>query len=451
MLICLVAVIVKWQSQTLLERYKQDVKRDATVLGKALSALIKNVAIEQGEDKIETSLKKVQNSLVPVRLKWYPSKSFTSPIGKITHREMKENFVSMMPVYSLNQKFLGAIELIESMSLAKKQTGRSLNELYSRAAFFLVLGVFVIILLVNRYVGTPINKIIAHTKMIADGELDRRLHLKSSDELSQLADYLNHMCNQIILARQQWEEEKLAKAAALQALRHENRLKILGRLSAGIAHEMGTPLNVISGRAGLIIEQKLNMNDIVQSASIIKQQSTRMTEIIRELLDFARIPLPNKKQYDLVNILNQTINMLSKMAYQAKVNMETRFHADEIFLNFDIGQLQQVFTNLILNAIHSMPDGGLITISSQFVNESESNANETKDCIKIEISDTGVGIEKENLDKLFEPFFTTKDVGEGTGLGLSIVYGIVKDHDGWLNVKSTVGQGSTFTIYLPLS
>jgi signal transduction histidine kinase len=259
------------------------------------------------------------------------------------------------------------------------------------------------------------------------------------------------MCEQLNNAQEEIRKETAARIEAMEQLRHADKLKTIGELASGIAHELGTPLNVVSGRAGLIASGDLPNTELMGSAKIIKTQSERMTEIIRHFLNFARRDLPKKTIADLRQIVLQTINLMSPHAQ--KQNTMLYFAGEDILsmVKADTGQIQQVLTNLIVNALHAINKDGKVEVGiRQEHTKNPEGGNETaKDYFCLYVLDEGKGIQEKDMRHLFEPFFTTKDAGHGTGLGLSIAYGIIQEHGGWIEVKSTPGTGSCFSVYLP--
>ena len=301
-----------------------------------------------------------------------------------------------------------------------------------------------------RFVAQPLNAIIEKTRRIGSGDLTTDLHLQSRDELGELAESLNWMCAELAASQNKIRQETAARIAAMEQLRHADRLKTIGRLASGIAHELGTPLNVVAGRAVLIASGKLSADEINQSASAIRAEAERMTKIMRQLLDFARRSTPKKCPVDLRQLVEQTIRLLAPFAEKHGVRLCWTPPADAAVVQVDVGQIQQVVTNLVINATQAMPRGGEVRIaldrrSAQPPGEHGGEAS----YYCLEVQDEGEGIPEDNLPYLFEPFFTTKEMGEGTGLGLSIVYGIVQEHGGWIDVESHPGEGSCFRVYLP--
>ena len=322
------------------------------------------------------------------------------------------------------------------------------------AGMLLISGLLAVLLGV-RLVGRPLQQLIAKARRIGDGDLEGPVHLRSRDELAELAENLNAMCTKLAESQTRIRRETTARIATLEQLRHADRLRTVGRLASGLAHELGTPLNVVAGRAGLISSGKLSAEEIAASAVAIKLEADKMTKIIRQLLDFARASTPHKLPVDLRSVVRRTIDMLAPIAEKQKIRLVCTPDAGAAVAEIDAGQIQQVLTNLTVNAIQAMPDGGEVQF---FIRRSSGRSSEDgpqgaargpSAFFAVEIHDQGVGIAEEHMQQLFEPFFTTKEVGAGTGLGLSIAYGIVQEHGGWIDVASRVGAGSCFTVFLP--
>lgn len=336
-----------------------------------------------------------------------------------------------------------------------------LSQTLSRSAIALVAvsaATSLVILLGGMWmVGKPLDQLVEKVHRIAQGDLSGDVDLRRDDELGKLAEAINEMCLQLEQQRTQIASETQQRLEAVEQLRHADRLRTVGRLAAGLAHEIGTPLNVVSGRAELIASGRLSAEDIQASARTIKSQSQRITTIVQELLNFARSKSPHRMRVDLNELLEDTLNLLRPMADKKQVLLELQPHPSAALAEVDSAQLQQVFTNLIVNAIQATAAAGSIRVGLHAV-----TANDICEDLRrtdlghrsgpywlVSVSDTGSGIPNDIVDSIFEPFFTTKDVGEGTGLGLSIAYGIVREHGGCIRVESQVGQGSTFHVALP--
>jgi len=298
-------------------------------------------------------------------------------------------------------------------------------------------------------VGRPMAGLVAQARRIGSGDLSSRLQMERADEIGALADEMDRMCDQLEEARRRLEAESGARVEAVVAMRHLDRLRTVGQLASGMAHELGSPLAVIQTRAHLIRTGEAGAEEVA-SAAVIEKQVGKMTRIIRQLLDFARRTTTGGQHVDLRVVIDSARSLVAPLAEQAEVaiDIDTGDQACEVV--GDAAQLEQVVTNLAVNGIQAMPTGGKLSIQLDCGREIPAAGEVSAaphHCITVR--DHGAGIRGEHLERIFEPFFTTKRVGEGTGLGLSVAYGIVQEHGGWIDVKSEPGQGSCFHVFLP--
>ncbi len=239
--------------------------------------------------------------------------------------------------------------------------------------------------------------------------------------------------------------ERREKQRIVEQLRHADRLNVIGTLAAGVAHEIGTPLNVISGSAELLPGAR--PEDVTEMSQVIRDQTGRISAIIRHLLDFGRRGGTQVGPVDLDVLLASSTRLLLPIARKRSTRIVVEPSAEHVVVRGNASELEQVISNLVLNAIQAMPHSGTVTLRTGVA--SRSNGRE-RYFGTIVVDDTGVGIAPNDLPRIFDPFFTTKGVGEGTGLGLSVSYGIVHDHGGTIEVDSIVGKGTRFTVLLPL-
>lgn len=300
-------------------------------------------------------------------------------------------------------------------------------------------------------IGRPLSLLVEKTKRIGKGDLTGPVQVGGNTELSQFGTALNEMCVQLSAQQEAIKAEVASRDSAEKQLRHADRLNTVGRLAAGIAHEMGTPLNVVSGRASLIANGKLSDEDVRQSATTIKTEADRITKIIRQLLDFARRSTPQRSPADVRTVVEKTVDLLRSFAEKQAVQLDIAYDGDSFDANVDVGQFQQVCTNLIMNALQSIDERGRVEIRLRNVQASPPDAVDapTGKYVRVDVKDSGCGVSVDDREHIFEPFYTSKDVGEGTGLGLSISYGIIRDHDGWIEVTSKPEVGSCFSVFLP--
>ncbi len=245
--------------------------------------------------------------------------------------------------------------------------------------------------------------------------------------------------------------EQGAREQATEQLRHADRLTTVGKLASGLAHELGTPLNVVQGRAKLILDHEVEGKDVDDSARIVVEQAERMTALIRQLLDFARPRPLHKAPVNVATVAGRVCQLVATIARTANVTLDPPPADETLRISADDGQLTQVLTNLVVNGIHATPAGGSVTLSAKLVDQTPPAyvGGEEQAWMAIAVRDTGTGLDEAARARIFEPFYTTKEVGAGTGLGLSVSWGLVREHGGWIDVQSTPGEGSTFTVYLP--
>jgi len=343
----------------------------------------------------------------------------------------------------------GAIELRESLDGLDRLSRAAIWRFAAMGAVLVVLSAATASLLGVWLVGRPLQQLTDKTRRVGNGDLSNPVHLVRRDELAELGLALNLMCNQLAAASERLRKETEARIAALEQLRHADRLKTVGRLASGMAHELGTPMNVVLARAELI-GLEAPSETVVASAKIIKAQIQLMSAMIRQLLDFGRRGRARKQAVDLRELAERTVQLLDPLAKGQNITLELRPGDSEVLAEIDGPQIQQVLSNLIENALHAMPKGGTVAVrieAGPFQSAGEARTPEYG-FARITVEDQGIGIPPEHLEHIFDPFFTTKEVGKGTGLGLSIAHGIVQDHAGWIEVTSTPGVGSQFLIYL---
>jgi len=306
-----------------------------------------------------------------------------------------------------------------------------------------LLSIGVIMIAGVRWIARPLQLLTEKMERVGQGDFSSDLEIHSNDELGQLSVAVNQMCDRLRRQQATIEHETNQRIDTLEQLRHADRLKTVGQLAAGFAHEVGTPLNVISGRAEMILSDS-NLADgmIAKHATAIKDESERISKIIHKLLDFARRSPSQKTSGDLREVIQRAVELIRPLTEKRNIHINTDLPTEPAEASFDFNQFQQVLMNLIDNAADASCDGQTVDVILK---------RRTKDELwAIQIVDHGSGIESSLKNDIFQPFFTTKDVGSGTGLGLSIVHGIVVEHGGTIRCESEVDLGTTITIELPV-
>lgn len=450
--------------------FDEEMKLDGLVLGNAMKEMIKDVWQSGGQQRVIDLIKHANEGEKRIYIRWVwldspPGDTFgprcsKDRLGPVFNgrdfslenagKDGNRYLYTYIPVKVYEER-MGAIELSEPLSELTNYIHGSILRSIALIGVIVLLSAIVLIILGVRVIGRPLDKLVEKTRQIGTGDFSGDVVVKGGDELSTLASEINQMCRQLETAQNALKDETKAHISALEQLRHSERLATLGRLSSGMAHELGTPLNVIDGRAKIIIDENLERVEVVEYCRIIRNQIDRMTRILKQLLDFARRRTPNKSPTDIVCLSKQILEMLNSTAKKQQVTLEFSKSDDIPIVNIDLFQIEQVIINIIMNGIQAMPNGGKLKIDLN-INSAIPALDETeqeKQYIALCIRDEGKGISKDDIIHIFEPFFTTKDIGKGTGLGLSIAFGIIQEHGGWIDVESEPGKGSCFTVYLP--
>lgn len=236
-------------------------------------------------------------------------------------------------------------------------------------------------------------------------------------------------------------------------LRQSQKMDSIGQLAAGVAHDFNNILSVIQGHASLLLAARDVAGDTADSLAQIRLAAERAANLTRQLLTFSRRQHMQRKMLNLNEVINNVAIMLERLL-EANIALELRLAPQLPLINADLGMLEQILVNLSVNSRDAMPHGGLLTLSTRATRIDEPYVQSHPEAspghyVLLTVADTGSGMDAQVLARIFEPFFTTKAVGKGTGLGLATVYGIVKQHHGWLEVGSQVGHGTTFKVFLP--
>ncbi len=315
-----------------------------------------------------------------------------------------------------------------------------------------VLLVSVIAISVSRRISRPIHAMAEAAQQVAQGDYSRKVPVESDDEVGYLADSFNTMTSELEQTHaelQGWAEnmerkveERTAELKAMQGqLIQTEKMAAIGKLAAGVAHEINNPLTGVLTNSSLMLKDLPEDDARREDLQTIVNETLRCRKIVKGLLDFARQTTPQKQELNLNRVIEDVLALVRNQASFRDIRIMLDLDDALPPVMADGDQMRQVVLNIVLNAADAMmPNGGELRI--------ESRTHRERRCALIRISDTGTGIPEEIRDRLFEPFFTTKKTG--TGLGLAIAYGIVERHKGTLEVESTVGRGTSFTILLPV-
>lgn len=357
----------------------------------------------------------------------------------------------IQPIFDFNKEVVGAFVLARHGSRLVQSIAERRDRIINTAIALVVLLSVLILITVRRNVSRPISELIQRIREIGQGRWEQRIRISGQDEIASLAREFNLMSEELQRTYANFVREQGEKIKLERDLRHSERLASVGQLAAGLAHELGTPLNIISGRAEYLARRSRSADEIKDNLEVIRSQSERIASIVRQLLEFARRKEPNFRSVNLPALLDNIHHMLEHQLQAKHIRVEFEIPQGLPVIHADPDLLQQVFLNLYSNALHALRDGGLIRIGAKINDEGDGrpSSENSPRRLRIVFEDNGAGIAREHLDRVFDPFFTTKDIGEGTGLGLSVIYGIIKDHGGEIRVESDYGQFTRFVIDLP--
>ncbi len=306
-----------------------------------------------------------------------------------------------------------------------------------------VLTAVLILLVARRYVSLPLAELSRRVSSLSSGEEIERE--QAGDEVTLITEEFRKLARQLSVARRRLLDESERKLELERRLRHSDKLATIGTLASGLAHEIGTPLGVIRGRAEHLLRSRPDETRLNQGLEIIIQQIDRITRIVRMLLDFGRRREPLRVTSDVRTIVQRTLHLLETEAERRNIRLISELGPEPLLVDCDVDQLQQVFVNLGMNALDAMAQsGGTLRVSGRRVLEAG------RPCVRLRFQDEGPGIEDEFRDRVFDPFFTTKDPGKGTGMGLAVSQSIVRDHDGEITLESQP-QGACFVVTLAVS
>jgi two-component system NtrC family sensor kinase len=401
-----------------------------------------NVTDLEGKRAIGTRIsEEVKRAVLDVGRSWY-DRAFVVKDWYITAYE---------PIKNIEGEIIGIL-YVGTLEKPYLDTANRVMLTFTILASLCVVFLLIILYFATTSIIKPLQVMVAATHQIADGDLNHKVEIQSQDEIGELASAFNQMTEKLKAANRElvdWGttlekkvEERTKELVEMQArLVQSEKLAGLGKLAAGIAHEINNPLGGILIYSHLLLEESKKDTSAYENLKKIVKETTRCKNIVKGLLEFSR---PKEPEMMMTDINDAVLRAMAIFEPQALFhNIEVRKELSELpRIVADSSQLQQVFTNIIANAAEAIAGNGILTIRTSL--------DKQTDRIRVEFTDTGHGIKPEDMTRLFEPFFTTKEVGKGTGLGLAISYGIVQKHQGSIEVRSKVGKGSTFTVILPV-
>ena len=337
--------------------------------------------------------------------------------------------------------------------LSHEQIRQNVHRTIWIVGLWTILGAAFAVYFAVRRLTRPLGELTQMVQLLGQGDLNQRIHLQSNDEIGHLAATFNQMAESLQIYHDTLEQKVEERT---QELEHSQRqllqaakLASVGELASGVAHELNNPAEILLMRTSSLaqeIEQCQLSAETAEDVEVIQRQVEKISRIVSGLVTFGQRSNAQLKPVHLNEIILRTVALTEDLSRSRRVEMVLDLARELPRVQADSAQIGQVLLNLINNAVDAMPEGGKITLSSNLVERKNQGT-----AVAIAMADSGQGIPDEYLARIFDPFFTTKEVGQGTGLGLSISYGIVEDHGGSIEVESRPGEGSCFTVYLPVA
>jgi two-component system NtrC family sensor kinase len=382
-----------------------------------------NVMTKDNKRAIGTTLSKEVYDRVIVEGKDWVGRAFVVDDWYIT---------TYTPIYDMNKNLIGIlyVGLLEAKYRDIKWHTIWVNLGITSLGMIIA---FVISFYLGNTIITRIRMLKEAAEAIAAGNLDYKLSPDKISGFDMLDEAFNYMSKSL-----KEHDDKLHRAH--EQLARTEKLTALGEMAAGVAHEINNPLGGILLYSNLVLEDIPTDSPAQENMQKIIYQTNRCKGIVQNLLDFARAPTGDMLPLKIDGVIKTSLNLVKDQAMFHGIEVKTDLAEDLPEVVGDKARLEDAFLNLFINAAHAMNGKGTLTISARLSRDNS---------VRISVSDTGKGIDKEHLPHIFEPFFTTKEPGQGTGLGLSIVYGIIRKHNGFIDAESEPRKGTTFIIFLP--
>lgn len=425
--------------------FRSDMERDLSLL----AAHLRQVAVVEwrraGSDGIAAVLGAASAADSRVALEW---RQF--PLAR-RGLEERQGALSWVEPVMIEGRTYGQIVVTESLAPMYAYLRRTLVRLGVLTLLLIAAGLLVGRLLSRRLIGRRLDRLVGFAAETGAGRLGQHVDVGGHDEITRLGSSLGTMSEMLAQARHDAERLNDERLTMLQHLRHADRLASLGRLAGSVAHELGTPLNVVMGHANRISEGAQGPTETKESAATIHRQVKRMETTIRDILGFAGQAPGEEERIDLKVVVESVCGLLRPLAQRRGVELEIEDPLASAPVCGREVQLEQAFSNLVSNAIDASPDGGRVLLTLAREERATKAGGKARPMIVARVCDQGVGVVEADIARLFEAFYTSKGAGHGTGLGLWLAEGIVRDHGGSIEVENRSEGGACFSLLLPES
>jgi signal transduction histidine kinase len=351
-------------------------------------------------------------------------------------------FSYVLPLRGAGGAVVGTMSVSQQTSKIEERVRSATWDIAVRLTLLVISMTLLTGLMLQREVLRPLSRLMEGIRGLGRGESARPLPVERRDELGRVAEAFNAMVTQLQTARHQLLRETEHALDLEQQLRHTATLAVAGRLATGLAHEIGTPLNIISGEVEYIAGNLPAGHRLGEEIDVIVEQIDRISAMIRSLLDMVRPVKPEIQAIPLKDVTDRLLQLLEHTARRQGVTLDVAIPGDLPHVRADRNQLQQVIINIVMNAFEAARPSGRVQVRARRA------ARAVGPGVEVVVVDTGPGIPASLVRRIFEPFFSTKPPGEGTGLGLPICRDILKSFGGEITVESAPGAGATFIVWL---
>lgn len=453
----------------------RSVSSQTRLLGKSLQIAIENAMRDKQLADIEELLKGLEQIEPELKIRVYDQqgKAFPDAIGYAYERDFQERLsialnddaddqffypekgreyiTLLLPLQNPQGQRLGILVFVRALHEMRRDLDVAQRNLVISVVAFILIAAPLCTVIGLIYIGWPLKRLTDGMRRIKDGNFSPLPLKNQQDEVGILQETFNAMATELESARRKLKEEAQSRRQVQAALQDADKLITIGQLSGGLAHEIGSPLQILKGRAEYLLLCADQPEEVIRHARILVSQTERITRIVQQLLEFARRRPPHFTRIDLCDPVNAVLNLLEYEAHKKQVELRYKAPKNLPLIYADSDGIQQIVLNLVSNALSATGAGGQILVAVEpYPSGLDLACGESVEALQLIVKDNGCGMSPDVLEHLFEPFFTTRHEQGGVGLGLAVARSIVTAHHGSIKAESTPTLGSTLTIILPV-
>ena len=423
--------------------FRSDMEHDLSVLGVHLRNMAAAEGRRSGVEGVRSVVEAAARADRSIAIEWKPG-----PGERRGIRDGTNELVWVEPV-RIDAADMGQIVLTESLGPMRAYLRSTVLRLGALMVLLIAGGLLVARLLSVRLIGRRLDRLVSFAEETGAGRLGGRVNVGGDDEITYLGASLEAMSEKLDQARVEAQRSNDERVAMLQQLRHTDRLASLGRLAGSVAHELGTPLNIVLGHANRIASGDQDPFDTKESATTIHRQVRKMEAIIRDILGFARQAPGEEQAIDVRLVVESVCGLLRPLARRRDVKLRVDGTPASASIFGRVLPFEQALSNLVSNAIDASPAAAQVVVSIAREERPAKVGERSRPVVVTRVLDQGPGVPEAETSRIFEAFYTSKGAGQGTGLGLWLAEGIVRDHGGSIEVENRSEGGACFAIVMP--